>query len=104
VRVPRKRPYAPTSLLVITTHKTSNETKLTKLSVHTTLQFLFLMIYPFDIVRSQMFIRTVDRGQDPHQTRIFAGKQHELHQYGDTYTHRTGLISPKPNRLLFLQL
>ena len=46
------------------------------------------MIYPFDIVRSQMFITTVDIGQDPHQTRIFAGKQHELHQYGDTRIER----------------
>jgi len=51
-----------------------------------------------------MFITTVDTGQDPHQTRIVAGKQHELLQCEDTYTNRTGLISPKPNRLLFLQL
>jgi hypothetical protein len=58
------------------------------------------MTYPFDTVRSQMFI-TADIGQDPRQTRIFAGKQHEQNQYGDTYTHRTGLISPKLNRLLF---
>jgi len=62
------------------------------------------MIYPFDIVRSQMSITTVDIGQDPHQTSIVAGKQHEPHQYGDTYTHRTGLISPYPNRLIFFQL
>jgi len=51
-----------------------------------------------------MFITTADIGEDPHQTRIFTGKQHELHQYGDTYTNRTGLISPKPNRLLFFHL
>jgi hypothetical protein len=69
----------------------------------TTLQFLILMLYPFDIDRSQMYLTTACIGQDPHKTHIVAGELHELHQYGDTNTHRTGLISPKPNRILFLQ-
>jgi hypothetical protein len=42
------------------------------------------MIHPFDTIRSQMFVTMADIGQDPHQTRIFAGKRHGLHQYGDT--------------------